>query len=151
MSRSEIAAEARRWLGRPFRDEGRSWGGIDCVGLVVMVARACEQVPSDFDVTGYPREPDGTLLRRMRQAGLIVLPVGCAPTGSVVVFSYGRGLRGPRHVGIVTNGPRRLIVHASNALGRVVETSLDGVGAVHGARLVRAFDFPALEGVPENG
>lgn len=52
-----IVAEARTWLGVPWRHQGRSRAGVDCAGLVVLVARALEL--ADYDSTAYGRRAQG--------------------------------------------------------------------------------------------
>ena len=52
-----IVAEARTWLGVPWRHQGRSRAGVDCAGLVVLVARALEL--ADHDSTAYGRRAQG--------------------------------------------------------------------------------------------
>src|SRR5690625_974281 len=57
-----IVAEARTWLGTPFRHRGRlKGGGVDCIGLAVGVARAFDLAV--VDKLDYPRRPDAELLR----------------------------------------------------------------------------------------
>jgi hypothetical protein len=57
LDRLQIVQEARSWLGRPFRHQGREWAhGVDCVGLVIKIQSALD--PSwEYDVTDYRREP----------------------------------------------------------------------------------------------
>lgn len=140
-ARSAIANLAQGWLHVPFRDEGRTRGGVDCVGLVIAVGIEAGLVPEGFDPGPYPRDPDGTLLRRVRTAGM--LPLGRAPrTGSVAIFGWGAA--GPaRHAGIVTDAARGHFVHACSLRGRVVAGVL-GCGGAGTARVVAAFDFPGV-------
>ena len=60
-TRGEVLAEARSWLGVPYLHQGRSRLGVDCVGLLIMVARGIGI--SDYDVSGYPRVPSSDFLR----------------------------------------------------------------------------------------
>jgi hypothetical protein len=47
----------------PFHHQARLEGvGVDCVGLVISVAREMGAVPADWDVGGYGRVPDGKRL-----------------------------------------------------------------------------------------
>ena len=52
-----VVAQARTWLGTPWRHQGRSPRGVDCAGLVVLVARALGL--ADHDVAGYGRHSSG--------------------------------------------------------------------------------------------
>jgi cell wall-associated NlpC family hydrolase len=56
--RADIVAAARGWIGVPWRHQGRSRAGVDCVGLIVVVCR--ELGLSDYDSTVYGRDPDPT-------------------------------------------------------------------------------------------
>lgn len=59
----DIEREALALCGTPFVPHGRLFGiGVDCIGLGVLVCRACAIVAPDADITGYPMVPDGTLL-----------------------------------------------------------------------------------------
>ena len=48
----QVASASRKYLGAPFKLHGRDERGIDCVGLVVCVAK---QFGLDIDLTGYDR------------------------------------------------------------------------------------------------
>ena len=37
-------------------------GGVDCIGLPIMVAWLTGIKPRSFDINGYPMQPDGSLL-----------------------------------------------------------------------------------------
>jgi len=46
---------ARKWLDTPFKHQGRNERGIDCAGLVIMVAKDMGIVDEQFDRADYPR------------------------------------------------------------------------------------------------
>ncbi|MFD1381487.1 C40 family peptidase [Fodinicurvata halophila] len=72
--RRAVVAEARGWLGTPFRHGGRCRGaGVDCIGLAIGVAKALGLPHAD--AAGYPRRPDEGELAR----GLDRLLTPCAP------------------------------------------------------------------------
>lgn len=123
MTRAAIVAEARTWLGTPWDHQQRTKGvAVDCAGLVIGVARALGLVPADFDVTGYSRRPDGSLIElcdeHMRR-----IAQGAMQPGDVLVMSIERD---PQHMGIV--GDYRhgglSIIHAASVQGKVIETRL---------------------------
>lgn len=63
-----IVSAARSWIGTPYRHQHRERGvGVDCAGLVIGVARQLCLVPPDFDISGYSRQPDGSLLGHCEQ------------------------------------------------------------------------------------
>lgn len=117
----QVVAAARGHIGTPWQHQGRLPGvALDCAGLVIMVARQLGLVPPEFDVNGYAREPDGTLLRwcdeHMTRLERIEL-------GAVLVLAVERD---PQHLGIVGDyrhgGPS--LIHAHSVSGRVIETRL---------------------------
>ncbi|GIX11751.1 C40 family peptidase [Elioraea sp.] len=80
-----IVAEARTWLGVPWRHQGRSRAGIDCVGLVVQVARALDL--SDYDHTAYGRRAQGLGLVEHFRANMDGVAIPEARPGDVLVFA----------------------------------------------------------------
>ena len=56
VTRAQVVDAARKWLGTPWRHQGRNTHGIDCVGLVVVVCKGLGI--SSYDDTGYGRDPD---------------------------------------------------------------------------------------------
>jgi cell wall-associated NlpC family hydrolase len=112
-----IVAEARSWLGVPWRHQGRSRAGIDCVGLVVMVARALEL--SEHDSTGYGRHAEGQALVAEFRDHMDGIALGAARPGDVLIFAE-RAY--PCHCGILSE---RLdhphLVHAHALRRQVIE------------------------------
>ena len=137
MTADQIVAVARGWLGAPFLHQGRTRAGIDCAGLVIVVCRELGVVPQDFDVTGYTRQPDGSmpdvcdeyLIRCPAQAG-----------GVFTMRYYGEA----QHMGFFT--PYRhgglAVIHAVASAGEVVEHRLD---AVWRKRIVRTYKLPGAD------
>ena len=137
LTRDAIQAEARRWLGTLFRHQGRSADGIDCVGLLVMIARTLD-LPHD-DVTGYTRRAKGMGFLEHFHAHLTeIAPAAIAP-GDVLVFVEALA---PCHTGILSGrlGVPHLI-HAHGLRGRVIEEPYLGEWP---GKLRFAFRFPQL-------
>ena len=62
-TRADVVAEARTWLGTKWIHQHRAKGqGVDCAGLIICVVRDLGLLSADFDINGYSRMPDGTLL-----------------------------------------------------------------------------------------
>ena len=105
-----IVAEARGWLGVPWRHQGRSRAGIDCVGLVVQVARALRL--SDYDHTVYGRRAQGQSFVEHFRSNMDGIAIPEAVPGDVLVFAdqvY------PCHCGFLTerhHQPHLLHAHA---------------------------------------
>jgi cell wall-associated NlpC family hydrolase len=121
-TRAAVVAEARAWLGTPWVHQQRSKGvAVDCAGLVIGVARALGLVPECFDIGGYVRVPDGTLIERCDQAMTRIDKAAMQP-GDVLVVATDKE---PAHMGILgtyRHGGMSLI-HASNGRG-VIEHRL---------------------------
>lgn len=105
-----IIAQARTWLGVPWRHQGRGAQGIDCAGLVVLVGR--DLGLADYDSTGYGRRAHGFGFVEHFRAAMDGVPVTEAQPGDVLVFadqSY------PCHCGFLTTKlghPHLLHAHA---------------------------------------
>lgn len=136
---SEIVQSARELLGTPFHHQGRISGvGVDCVGLVILVARKLGYVPSDFDFTGYPRYPDGKVLIEQLGLHLIEIAKPNMQIGDIVCVAFDKH---PQHVGII--GDYRhggfSIIHAAGKHGKVIETRLMFSNSM---KFVSAYRFP---------
>lgn len=133
--RDEVLAEARTWLGTPFRHQGRCRGvGVDCIGLIVGVARGLGLAVRDR--ADYPRQPDGHSLEAALDGQLMRLRPGEIRPADVLLM---RIRRMPQHVGILAeNG---VILHAHSAAGRVVEMRLD---ERWWDRVVAGYRFPGV-------
>lgn len=122
MTGAAVVACARTQIGVPWVHQGRMWGqALDCAGLVICVARDLGIVPADFDVTGYTRTPDGSMLPLLAEH---LEPAAHLELGAVLCVATERD---PQHLGIVgdyVHGGFSLI-HATNAGSRrVVESRI---------------------------
>lgn len=131
VTRQDIVDEARTYLGVRWHHQGRNRAGVDCLGLVILVAHQLGL--SEFDSSDYGRIPDGQRLR----AGLTEhMDVTRAPQpGDVLLMRFEQH---PQHVAIVTE---RGIIHAYAQVRKVVEHRLD---AVWQGRVVAAYSFKGL-------
>ncbi len=147
VTRADVVAEARRWLGTPYRHQGRSrLTGCDCLGLVGGVALALGLLPEgwwerEFDArwAGYGRHPQGSTLRA--GAEQVLTPVSQPAPGDVLLVRFGRE---PQHFAIVAEHPLGTglsIVHAASQRGRVVEQGLD---AAWRQRIVAIYRLPGV-------
>ena len=140
-TRSEVGAEARTWIGTPWVHQQRTKGvAVDCAGLVIGVARALGLVAPDFDIGGYARSPDGSLLDLCDQYMRRITQAEMQP-GDVLVMSIERD---PQHMGILgdyRHGGLSLI-HAASVPGRVVEARLM---FARNAQFRGAFALPGID------
>ena len=141
-SRTQVVEAARGWLETPFHHQARLKGvGVDCVGLVIGVARELALVPQDLDVVGYPRTPDGTSLMATIRQHMTEIDRSSMQPGDVIVVSFDRD---PQHLAIL--GDYRhgglSIIHAAGNTGRVIETRLMFSNAM---TFVAAFALPGIQ------
>lgn len=132
ITREQIIAKAREYIGTPFRHQARLKGvGVDCGGLMVCVVRDLKG--SSYDFIQYPRQPGMWLLDHLR-AGYYEIPVSEAVPGDAVVF-WIRHPEIPAHVGILSD---RGVIHSHDGILRVTEQCLDGFWE---ERKMAAFDL----------
>lgn len=140
---SRVVAEARKWIGTPYRHQASRIGyGADCLGLLRGIWReTVGPEPQDME----PYSPDwaetsgGERLRDAARRWLIEIAVEDVRQGDVLLFRMARDAP-MKHCAIVsrTGPPEMKIIHAY--WGRaVVETWL---GPWWQSRIAAAFRFP---------
>lgn len=117
-TRSDVIAEARGWIGVPWRHQGRTRLGVDCAGHVILVARALGLGRGDH-LPNYRREPIPDAFIAAFAAEMDSVRLDAKQPGDAVVLAddvY------PCHCGFLSekNGVLHL-VHASARLKQVVE------------------------------
>jgi cell wall-associated NlpC family hydrolase len=117
----DFVDEARKMIGVSFVHQGRSINGIDCVGLVVLSARAIG-IDTSADIINYSRLPHGVLLPILDECMTKVSDANEYDkwqVGDVLVMKF---INEPTHVGIWTGST---LIHTYSNLGKVVEHRLD--------------------------
>lgn len=135
----DVVRAARAYLGVRWVHQGRSVRGLDCIGLVMRVAR--DLALSDFETRDYGRIPDGRRLREGMREHCIELPAGTEPAhGMVALMSFEAD---PQHLAIVADYVHGgcSLVHALALERRVVEHRLDQVWA---NRIVALYRLPGV-------
>jgi NlpC/P60 family putative phage cell wall peptidase len=141
LQRAHIVAEARAWVGTPYRHQASLKGvGCDCLGLVRGVWRALLG-PEPEDVPPYaPDWAEAALGEPLAEAGLRhFMAVGhtqFAP-GDVLLFRWRAGMTA-KHAAIVTAS--ELMVHAHDGAA-VAEVAL---APWWRRRIAFAFRFPGV-------
>lgn len=145
MTAEDVVAEARTWIGTKFHHQARVKGaGVDCAGLVIMVAKALGL--SDFDITDYGRIPDGMTIRDLLNEHMVQVADGWSQVyeysqpGDVILFRY---TLHDQHMAIraeLDGNPT--IIHARGDVGKVVETGYDKTWQ---RRAVAAYRYRGLE------
>lgn len=137
-TRDELVAEARTWKGTPFHHQGRlkgPKGGVDCVGLLVGIARHFG-IPHE-DTIDYPKRPTGDILVRTLARFMHPIALGQAKKGDVVVCWYHEPEH-PVHALILTG---EKMLHTYALVRKVVEHNIDDWWR---KRFVCAFRFPGI-------
>lgn len=133
---------ALSYIGTPFLHMGRSDRGLDCVGLLVMVAKDQGWTPTDSPY--YGREPARNnnsfqVADYLRQN--LGEPVDRAWQPNDVLLMKLRPRFAPSHVAMVAPHKHGLgLIHAYGEVGRVVFQRLDERRA---AQVVEVYTWPA--------
>jgi cell wall-associated NlpC family hydrolase len=125
ITREDILAEARSWIGTPVIHQGQLKGvGVDCKGLATGVALALdlpEGVSLAAGVTNYSKGFKGSeLLAGLRDT---LIRVDEAQPGDLLAILWGREPR-PRHLAFVSDEPGWIIHAYGVGVGRVAEVPL---------------------------
>lgn len=115
MTPAEIVAEARTWEGVPFRHQGRSRLGVDCIGYFVCMLRARGLLPTDFrDNPCYGRAPNTSEFHDTVER--FCTPIHETEDGCLITIRWPQA-KWPSHAAIVEG---RYMIHAYERVGRVV-------------------------------
>jgi cell wall-associated NlpC family hydrolase len=118
---TDIVSIARTWLDVPFRHQGRSRHGVDCGGLLLMVAT--DAGLSVAAPTVYSMSPDPDMIADTLQTNCTRLQFRDQHPGDVLLFSFAGE---PRHVGIASElAGHPAVIHAWAKPGKVVEHRID--------------------------
>lgn len=139
VTRQQVVAAARRYLGARWQHQARGDDVFDCVGLLVRVAR--DLGLGDVPPMSYAEHPDGRTLLRLAAQYMRPIALRDFAAGDVVVLRFGPA---PQHFGIVGDyfAGGFSLVHAYRGVDRVVEHRLDDVWR---RRIVAAFALPGVE------
>ena len=140
VTREQVVTEARAWLGTPFRHQGRTKFGCDCIGFPWGVAKALNLL-EDIDLDspkvkpylGYGKAPIPSKFLGALKEHLVKIELVEVLPADLILF---RGKLYPNHLTIATEHG---IIHCDAKFGRVVEHSLD---AKWKAKRLCAFRFP---------
>jgi NlpC/P60 family putative phage cell wall peptidase len=145
LTRSRIVAEARAWIGTPYRHQASLKGvGCDCLGLVRGVWRAVlgtEPQRAPAYSRDWAEASGEELLARAARAHLIEIEPALFQSGDMLLFRY-RDRYPAKHAAIVS--APSMMVHAHDGAA-VAEVSISPWWR---RRLAYAFRFP---GVTDSG
>lgn len=141
--RADIIVETRTWLDVPWRHQGRSRDGVDCVGLPVMVGEALGvwDVPKEQYIRDYTMRPQPSEFLRLVKTHMKRIPMASARNGSVLIF---REPRVPCHAGIleVDSAGQRWLYHAYAVTRKVIREAMSDERE---ERCMMAFDYHGVE------
>jgi cell wall-associated NlpC family hydrolase len=133
--RAALIAEARTWLGTPFRHRGRTRAGVDCIGLIFRSYEAAIGPIEDFADYHF-RASSAKAFDRVGHYADRIAPKDAGP-GDIVQMNYdGHSI----HFGILTD---RGVIHATISPGNVCEHGLD-LSSANG----RVVGYYRLRGIP---
>lgn len=117
-----LIATCRTWIGVPWRHQGRSRQGVDCVGIFACVALGLGrhiQIPKN-----YTHDPDPTVLLAHMHQYFDEVPVADMQPGDFLLMRFlDRNQRmSKRHIALKTNLG---ILHAAATYRKVTEHTLD--------------------------
>lgn len=133
VTRAEIIAEARDWIGTPYHpQQSRKRAGCDCKGLIVGVARELGLAEADtlaartwnYRLDFSPErllEGLAETLRRVEQG----LP------GDVMAIEVDRPGFGPRHLAIMAENDRLIHCYGKGPLRQVIQVPIGRSRRIH--------------------
>jgi cell wall-associated NlpC family hydrolase len=131
MTKQDVVNQARKYLGVRYKHQGRTEFGLDCLGLLVKVAR--DLGISKADSNDYGRMPDGRKMMRQLEEHLDITTE--PEPGDILLFRF-QGE--PRHLAIKTDIG---MIHSYAEQKKVVEHRMDEVWQ---DRLVRSYKIRNL-------
>lgn len=149
MTRAEILAEARSWVGTPWKHgQMTKHAGADCLGFLAGIALALGYVDAtraarDEKFRAYGRSPDPAMLDEACEAYLDPIPTATG-VGDVLRMTPPRGVYA-QHFALVSafDAVPTRIIHCTNAYPRqVTEHSIDDAWR---ARIKRVYAWRGVE------
>lgn len=136
MKAQALVDAARSFLGVPFRHQGRSEHGVDCIGLVICARLKLGPWDAvEHDHANYRRNPKDSLAIALSQ---FLIPIAGPEVGAIVAIRWPK-MKVENHVAIIT--PTN-IIHAYAEVGRVIET---GYREPWPRRTVGFYRLPGIE------
>lgn len=117
--REKVVEEARKYLGVRWKHQGRGRNeGLDCVGLIIVVAKGLGYKP--FDLTNYSHYPGAKAIIGGLETSCKRIPIKDIKPGDILMLQV--NTPEPWHTAIVTD---KGMIHAYALNRRVVEHRID--------------------------
>lgn len=125
VSAAALVAEARKHLGIPYAHQGRSAGGLDCIGFPLLLMVKLGLAPEIIGRADYGKMPQGELLEAVET---YMQRIDVFKPGAMLLMQWPR-TRYPSHCGIGAAHPKMgpMIIHAYGGAGSVVEHVFTGL------------------------
>jgi cell wall-associated NlpC family hydrolase len=138
-SRKDIIDHARSLLGVPFKHQGRSARGMDCVGVLIDLSKYLQLGYQDMKQR-YNTNPQTYVIRDELEKYLDPVPIKEMQPGDIVIM---RILGNEPHVGILAEYEgERTLIHSYQTVGKIVEHRLDAKWL---RRIVGAYSIPGVQ------
>jgi NlpC/P60 family putative phage cell wall peptidase len=140
-TRSEVIAEARRWIGTPFHHQAAVCRvGCDCIGLIGGVAIALgisggAEWRDRPEYHNYAKQPDPRLLLRACDEFLNSIAIEEATLADILLMRFEQD---PMHFSLISSVWPPRVIHALSRLGYVAE---HGSSEILGGQIMRAYSF----------
>lgn len=126
----DVIACARQFSGVRFMHQGRSTAGLDCLGLLIIIAQTLglrfdESAVDALDIPTYGARPDVLLLKHKLDTHLTTISLSSVREADIVVLKVD-GL--PQHLALITDYPidgEWGMIHAYAPARQVVEHRYD--------------------------
>jgi cell wall-associated NlpC family hydrolase len=136
----EVVAEARRWLGTPYKQAGATREGVCCAGLPFGVGQALAQIPADARLPAHnPLTPSPRVVLQAVGEYSCPVPLADAQPGDVIVMSIGERPLG-QHLAILSN-VGLIQLFPARSICRVSEHHVDTLWA---ARMLSAHRYKGV-------
>jgi cell wall-associated NlpC family hydrolase len=134
--RNDIVEAARKYLGVRWVHQGRDRNaGIDCLGLIVVVAEDLGYPLEDY--TTYSREPDPLLIQTLIGQQMEA-STGDPVAGDMALLHFDRRRKSPYHFGIISDTDT--LIHGHGPSRQVVEQPL----RMYSEQIHSLWKFPRL-------
>lgn len=130
----DVVETAREYLGTKFQHQARVKSrAVDCAGLLICVGWELGAWPREFDVTNYPRIPNGNEMYLHLKSRMNEINCKDAEGGDVLLMKFDRE---PQHIALLTS--KDYVIHSYAQIRRVTEHRMD---EVWWSRVVAVFRF----------